>query len=78
MYQDLDIVNIKEAAQRANEMGVHLSEYTVRRAVRSGQIPCRVVGRTYLIPWQNIVQWLNCEDGGDTFPKEDNFYRNKY
>lgn len=58
----LDIVNMKEAVQRAANCGIHLTEYTLRRAIRSGQLPCRIVGRTYLIAWDNLVRWLNCED----------------
>ena len=43
---NLDIMNMKEAVQRAAQNGIHLSEYTLRRAIRSGQLPCRIVGRT--------------------------------
>ena len=64
---NLDILNMKQVVARAEEQGIHLSEYTVRRAIRSGQLPCRIVGRTYLIAWENVVRWLNCEDGGDPY-----------
>ena len=57
----LDILNMKEVVARAAEHGIHLSEYTLRRAIRSGQLPCRIVGRTYLIAWENVVRWLNCD-----------------
>lgn len=40
-------------------------EYTLRRAIRSGQLPCRIVGRTYLISWQNPLKWVNCVDSND-------------
>lgn len=63
----LDILNIKEVVNRAAEHGIHLSEYTVRRAIRSGQLPCRIVGRTYLISWENVVRWLNCVDSSDSY-----------
>ena len=62
---NLEILNMKQAVQKAEENGIHLSEYTLRRAIRSGQLPCRIVGRTYLISWDNLVRWLNCEDGCD-------------
>ena len=65
MNEKIDIVNRKEAVQRAAELGIPLSEYTLRRAIRSGQLPCRIVGRTYLISWANLVRWLSCEDGCD-------------
>ena len=64
---ELDILNIKQAGQRASDNGVHISEYTIRRAIRSGQLPCRIVGRTYLIAWDNLVRWLNCVDGSDSY-----------
>lgn len=65
MEDCLDIVSMKEASKRAESCGVHLSEYTIRRAIMSGSLPCRVVGHTYLIAWKNLVRWLNCEDGSD-------------
>ena len=64
---NLDIMNMKEAVQRAAQNGIHLSEYTLRRAIRSGQLPCRIVGRTYLISWDKLVRLLNCGDGGDSY-----------
>ena len=70
MEEKLDIVNMKEASQKAEECGVHLSEYTLRRAIRSGQLPCRIVGRTYLISWRNLVRWLNCEDNSESSTAE--------
>ena len=64
---ELDIMNMKEAVKRAAEHGVHISEYTLRRAIRNNQLPCRIVGRTYLISWENLVRWLNCTDGSDSY-----------
>ena len=55
-----EILNIKELVNAANESGYSISEYTVRRAIRSGAIPCRKVGRTYLIMWTNFVDWITC------------------
>ena len=66
---ELDVMNMKEAVERAGKSGIHLSEYTLRRAIRSGQLPCRIVGRTYLIAWDNLVRWLHCTDGSDTYGK---------
>ena len=48
-FQHRDILNIKEAAARAKAEGMNISEYTLRRIIRTGKIPCRIVGRTYLI-----------------------------
>ena len=60
-----DILNIKEAVARAKAEGMNISEYTLRRIIRSGQLPCRIVGRTYLISWTNLMNWATCADGCD-------------
>lgn len=62
------ILTITETVARARQDGFPVSEYTIRRAVRSGAIPCRIVGKTYLIAWQNVKRWLLCEDGQDNAP----------
>ena len=63
-----EILNIQEAVSRLKEEGMPVSEYTLRRAIRSGAVPCRCVGRTYLIAWSNVMKWLMCEDGADNVP----------
>ena len=55
-----EILNIKELVETANKFGYSISEYTVRRAIRSGDIPCRKIGRTYLIMWTKFVDWITC------------------
>ena len=60
-----DILKIKEAVIRAKENGMAISEYTLRRAIHSGQLPCRIVGKTYLISWTNLVNWVTCANGCD-------------
>ena len=62
------ILTIQETVSRAKQEGMPVSEYTLRRALRSGAIPCRTVGRKYLIAWQNVVKWLLCENGQDNKP----------
>lgn len=63
--KNTDILKIRDAVVRARENGMDISEYTLRRAIHSGQLPCRIVGRTYLISWQNLVNWVTCADGCD-------------
>lgn len=60
-----DVLKIRDAVARARENGMDISEYTLRRAIRSGQLPCRIIGRTYLISWRNLLNWVNCADGHD-------------
>ena len=57
-----DVLKIRDAVTCARDSGMDISEYTMRRAIRSGQLPCRIVGRTYLISWQNFLNWVNCAD----------------
>ena len=63
-----EIMNIQETLACAQEQGIPLSEYTLRRALKSGVLPCRIVGRTYFISWTNVMRWLMCEDGADNVP----------
>ena len=53
MTKNNDIMNMKQIVEKAVECGIPLSEYTLRRAIRNKQLPCRIVGRTYLISWDN-------------------------
>ena len=63
-----EIMNIQETLASARECGIPLTEYTLRRALKSGALPCRIVGRTYFISWTNVMRWLMCEDGADNTP----------
>ena len=67
-----EIQNIQETLRSAHEKGIPLTEYTLRRAIRSGALPCRIVGRTYFISWSNVMKWLMCEDGADNTPLSTN------
>ncbi len=59
------ILTIGETVQRSKAEGYPLTEYTLRRALRMGLIPCRRVGRRYLIFWPNVLRFLTCDDGQD-------------
>lgn len=65
-----EIMNIQQTVQRAREEGIPLSSYTLRRAIRSKELPCRVVGKTYLILWSNVLKWLKCDEEFAHLPKE--------
>ena len=41
--------------------GINISEYTLRRAIRMKELPCKVIGRTYLIHWESFLRWISCE-----------------
>lgn len=61
----IDVLKIRELVTRARQNGMSISEYTVRRAIRSGRLPCRIVGNTYLISWKKFVEWVTCSSGCD-------------
>ena len=58
-----DIMKVREASIRAKNNGMDISEYTLRRAIKAGQIPCRIVG----LLGQGIVflHFQQLEDGLD-------------
>lgn len=63
-----NVVTIREAVQRAKADGLPVSEYTIRRWVRTGAIPIRKVGQKVLLFYPNLVRYLQCEDGADNIP----------
>ena len=66
MTNNIEFMNMKQVVAKAAELNIPLSEYTLRRAIHDGQLPCRTVGRTYLIYWENVIRWLKCEECSDS------------
>lgn len=63
-----DVVTIREAVQRAKSEGLPIAEYSLRRWIRTGSIPCRNVGNKVLLFYPNLVRFLQCVDGADNAP----------
>lgn len=64
-----DMLTIKQTVERAKADGMPISEYTLRRWVKTGIVPARTAGRAkYLIYYPNLVRYLQCVDGGDIAP----------
>lgn len=63
-----DVVTIREAVQRARSEGYPISEYTLRRWVRTGAVPTRKAGQKALLFYPNLVRFLQCADGADNEP----------
>ena len=63
-----DVLSIRETVQRAKAEGLPISEYTLRRLIRSGEIPIRRVGQTILLYYPNLIRYLTCADGADNTP----------
>ena len=65
-----DMLTIREAVERAKQEGIPVSEYTLRRWVKSGAVPVRVAGRKQLLYFPNLVRFMQCVDGGDIKPPQ--------
>lgn len=63
-----DVLTIREAAARAKAEGLPVSEYTLRRWIKTGAVPARNAGTKMLLFYPNLVRYLQCEDGGDNTP----------
>lgn len=63
-----DVLTIKEAVQRSKAEGMPVSEYTLRRIIKSGRVPIRRVGQKMLLYYPNPVRYLTCADGADNIP----------
>lgn len=60
-YENMTVMNMKQTVERAVANGINISEYTLRRAIKQKQLPCKIVGKTYLISWDIFLRWVNCE-----------------
>ena len=63
-----DVVTIREAVARARSEGLPVSEYTLRRWVRTGAVPIRKAGVKQLLYYPQLVRFITCADGGDVQP----------
>lgn len=63
-----DVLTIREAVERARKEGCPISEYTLRKWIKTGAVPVRKVGAKCLIFYPNLVNYLQCEDGCDNMP----------
>ncbi len=63
-----DVLTIREAVRRSKDEGVPVSEYTLRRWVKTGAIPTRQAGTKTLIYFPRLVEFLTCAGGCDNSP----------
>jgi hypothetical protein len=63
-----NVVTVREAVQRAKADGLPVTEYTLRRWIKTGAIPVRSVGNKALLFYPHLERYLKCEDGGDNIP----------
>ena len=60
-----NVVTVREAVQRAKADGLPVTEYTLRRWIKTGAIPVRSVGSKALLFYPNLVNYLQCGNGLD-------------
>lgn len=60
-----DVMTIREAAARAKAEGLPVSEYTLRRWIKTGAVPVRNAGNKVLLFYPNLARYLQCQDGCD-------------
>lgn len=60
-----DVLTIRDAVTRAKADGLPVSEYTLRRWIKSGAVPVRSAGSKILLYYPNLVRYLRCEDSSD-------------
>lgn len=65
-----DMLTIRQAVDRARQEGIPVSEYTLRRWVKSGEVPVRTAGSKQLLYYPNLVRYLQCVDGCDNQPPQ--------
>ena len=63
-----NVVTIRQAVERSKADGLPVTEYSIRRWVRTGAIPVRTVGSKVLLFYPNLLKFLRCEDGADNAP----------
>ncbi len=63
-----DVVSIRQAVQRSKADGLPVTEYTLRRWIKTGAVPIRKVGQKALLFYPNLVRFLQCENGADNTP----------
>ena len=66
-----DVVTVKEAVQRARSEGMPVSEFSLRRWIKTGAVPVRKAGNKMLLYYPRLVEFLTCADGGDIRPLQE-------
>lgn len=61
-----EIVTIREAAMRAKEEGLPVSEYALREWVKNKDIPSRKSGNKTLLYYPNLIKFLQCDSGDES------------
>lgn len=61
-----DILRPRAIIERLEAEGIGgLTEYTLYRLLKTGEIPARKPGRCYLVSYAAVLDYLRCVGGGD-------------
>ena len=63
-----NMLKTRPCVMRANAEGYEISEYALRQWIRSGAIPARKIGNSFLIYYPNLIRFLQCAEGCDNGP----------
>lgn len=65
-----DMMRPRQIIERLNADGIGgLTEYSLYKLLNTGIIPARKPGRSYIVSYQNVLEYLQCADGtGDIVP----------
>ena len=61
-----NVITIRQAVQRAKADGIPVSEYTLRRWIKTGAVPVRMIGQKALLYYPNLIKYIQCEDAPAT------------
>lgn len=65
------IVTIRQAVERAKSEGYPVSEFSLRRWCRTGEVSYRMAGVKILIYYPNLISYLTCSSTTATNGKSD-------
>lgn len=63
-----DINTVPKLAKRAKADGLPISEYTIRRLIKTGALPARYIGPKPVASYSALVRYFSCEEGCDNPP----------
>ena len=58
------VFGISGLARYASQQSYSISTYLIKKAIKDGQLPCRIVGKAYLITWENFEKWISSPQNG--------------
>lgn len=64
-----DILTVRETVERAKIDGLPVSEFSLRRWIKTGQLPVRMCGRKALVFYPALVSFVTCANGQGDNPK---------